>query len=66
MPILDSNPANGKDQMEASHAENQPEMLNRELVETVAAKVYAMLLFELKIESERRRWLGKRPFIQGG
>jgi hypothetical protein len=36
-----------------------------ELVEEIAAKVYAMLLRDLKIEQERHRWLVKKSLFRG-
>jgi hypothetical protein len=43
----------------------KPGNLKPELVEEIAAKVYALLLRDLKIERERQRWLMKRPFSRG-
>jgi hypothetical protein len=66
MAPIPNNPAIGRGEGAPAEAANQGEKLNYELVEEVAAKVYAMLLRDLKIESERRRWSAKRPFARGG
>ena len=42
-------------------AESQPGKITPELVEEIAAKVYALMLLELSLERERRRlFTGKR------
>ncbi|MCB9076732.1 MAG: hypothetical protein H6631_04020 [Anaerolineaceae bacterium] len=50
----------------SGQAANEGEKLTPELVEVIAAKVYALMLRDLKIERERRRWPINRPFSRGG
>jgi hypothetical protein len=66
MASIPNNAGNGGGEGAPAEAANQGEKLNHELVEEIAAKVYALLLRDLKIESERRRWPAQRPFARGG
>lgn len=50
----------------SDQAANQGEKVSPELIEIIAAKVYALMLRDLKIERERRRWPANRPFSRGG